>query len=224
MNSVNPIKAIREVLHKTQNEMAGDLGLPMRTYQDNEKLGEIRNPDALKRLYTKFRVNLHYVIGASTQMFVHDEVTAKPTEGEDAGNSEEFYYLPFYDVKASAGYGLIGTDKDPLPMAFRKYWVNSVLGVNYSDLFLMKAEGDSMYPTLQTGDMILVNRAQKETTLDAIYVVRLDDLYKVKRIQRLPGNKIEFSSDNRSFDSFVAELGRDDIEIVGRVVWFSRSL
>lgn len=134
---------------------------------------------------------------------------------------DEFYYLPFYNVSASAGPGLLAEDKEPLPMAFRKYFVKTTLKVSASGLFLMKVAGASMSPTLQGGDVIMVNRSDTRLA-DGIYVIQVDQEMRVKRLQTLPGGQVMVISDNRAFDAF--NVPASELAVVGRVVWFGRGI
>ena len=59
---------------------------------------------------------------------------------------------------------------------------------------------------------------------DGIYVLRLDDSLMVKRLARQPAGKgISIKSDNPEYPSWQdVQLSR--IDIVGRVLWFGRTL
>ena len=68
-------------------------------------------------------------------------------------------YLPFYEVSASAGVGLLAEiEERPKSISFDPSWLRSEVGVCPSNVFLMLVDGDSMQPTLKNGSMIMVNR------------------------------------------------------------------
>lgn len=138
---------------------------------------------------------------------------------------DEFYTLPFYaSVKASAGGGIIPQEKEPLEIAFRKYFINNTLGVNSTDLFAMKISGDSMEPTLKTDDMVLVDQSKRTPRSGNILVIRIDETVSCKRIQELPGHRFKIMSDNAGYESFEVDAGDENFEILGTIVWFGRNL
>jgi phage repressor protein C with HTH and peptisase S24 domain len=82
-------------------------------------------------------------------------------------------------------------------------------------------EGDSMYPTLKNGAMIMVNRNLNGLS-DGIYVMRHDHNLLVKRLQLLPDGIIKVKSDNKMYEPWEINkkhLNGTDIELIGRVVW-----
>jgi len=95
------------------------------------------------------------------------------------------------------------------------------VGVNPNDVFLMLVDGDSMYPTLKNGSIIMVDRNLSSLS-DGIYVMRHDNSLLVKRLQSLPNSIIKVKSDNTMYEPW--EIKREDfngtdLELIGRVVW-----
>ncbi len=132
---------------------------------------------------------------------------------------DEFTTIPAYQVEASAGHGSQITD-EPMadPMAFRTDWLRRE-GFDPAKLVVIRAKGDSMEPTINDGDVILVRLTNGESPRDGLYVLRLDGGLFVKRLQfDLRGVRI--ISDNPLYQSF--ELSKSDMaemDLVGRVVW-----
>ena len=105
-------------------------------------------------------------------------------------------------------------------ISFEPQWLNKEMGVNPNDVFLMLVDGDSMYPTLKCGSMIMVHRNFNGLS-DGIYVMRHDHNLLVKRLQILPGVIIKVISDNSMYDPWEINkelLNGTDIELIGRVV------
>ncbi|WP_057832817.1 helix-turn-helix domain-containing protein [Colwellia sp. TT2012] len=130
--------------------------------------------------------------------------------------------LPFYEISASAGVGaLIEVEEQANLISFEPEWLNKEIGVNANDVFLMLVDGDSMYPTLKNGAMIMVNKHFNGLS-DGIYVMRHEQNLLVKRLQMLPNGIIKVKSDNKIYESWEinkANLDGTDMEIIGRVVW-----
>lgn len=85
---------------------------------------------------------------------------------------------------------------------------------------MIRVEGDSMSPTLEDGDEILVDRDQRAIEgRGGIFVARIDGALVVKRLRTALGG-IEVVSDNAAYP--VRLVRGDAIEIVGRVAWLGR--
>ncbi|MGN7511709.1 LexA family transcriptional regulator [Aeromonas salmonicida] len=154
---------------------------------------------------------------------VHFSRTSKPHDVGDphlaAYQDDEFTTIPAYQVFASAGHGANIND-EPLaePMAFRTDWLRRE-GFEPAKLAVIRAKGDSMEPTINDGDVILIRLKNGEAPRDGLYVLRLDGGLFVKRLQFDLGG-IRIISDNplyKSRDLSKAEL--TELDLVGRVVW-----
>jgi len=122
------------------------------------------------------------------------------------------------DVRAAAGAGGLMDDSPIGDLAIDARLI-AALGVEAGDLSLIRAQGDSMEPTIHDGDQMLVDRADRQVMgRGGIYVIRHEDGLLVKRLRRI-ADGFEIVSDNPIHPPV---SGRP--EIVGRVVWLSRAL
>ncbi|MCM8729486.1 helix-turn-helix transcriptional regulator [Hephaestia sp. GCM10023244] len=131
--------------------------------------------------------------------------------------------VPRLDVAASAGPGgivdgeraLAGTVFDPALIR--------ALGVDPGGLSLIRAQGESMMPTIADGDEIMVDTHDRRvTSRGRIFVIRLDGVLLVKRVARA-GLGLAIRSDNPAYPPIEDETARR-AELVGRVVWLGRAL
>ena len=92
-------------------------------------------------------------------------------------------------------------------------------------LSIVRVEGDSMSPTLDAGDDILVDLADCEGRLrDGIYVLRIDEALVVKRLALSPrGQRVTIQSDNPAYPDW-PDCNIDEIHCVGRVIWSGRKI
>lgn len=131
-----------------------------------------------------------------------------------------------HPVNVSAGPGAIVTGEVGKPyFAFEERWLKSMTASSPSNLSIVRVEGDSMAPTLNAGDDILVDLGDSADRLrDGIYVLRLEDALVVKRIALSPvGGRISVQSDNPAYPDWPdCELG--DIKPIGRVIWSGRRI
>jgi phage repressor protein C with HTH and peptisase S24 domain len=90
---------------------------------------------------------------------------------------------------------------------------------------VIQVAGDSMAPTLDDGDDILVDRGDAAASLrDGIYVLRLDGALNVKRlIVDRARRRVSVKSDNPAYTSWPT-LDLERLDVIGRVVWAGRRL
>ena len=141
---------------------------------------------------------------------------------------EEFVFIPRYEIDAAAGHGAWPEDESPrFSMAFRRYWIENHLRADPAQLSVITVKGDSMEGVLNNRDIILINHADNKPA-DGIYVLRIDGDLIVKRIQRLPGSRLELKSANDAYTPFSINLNdlsdNGHVSIIGRVVWFARQI
>lgn len=147
------------------------------------------------------------------------------TVGESIDLSE-FVFIPRYNISASAGFGADVSKEDIMhSMAFRKYWIDNVLGVCAKNLIVIGVKGDSMEGVINDGDVILINTEDKHLN-NGIYVIRINGDLIVKRTQMLPGRIARITSANSDYDPFDINLNElpADFGIIGRVVWHGRNV
>lgn len=141
--------------------------------------------------------------------------------------ASHFVDIPEYDVEAAAGGGFIvetETIKDLHP--FSRTYLREVVGSRSAigKLVVIRVRGDSMEPTLKTGDHVLVNLADTQVSQPGIFVL-WDDGTIVKRIEKIPASdppRLRVSSDNPLHGEYEA-LG-ELVKVVGRVVWLGRRM
>jgi len=139
---------------------------------------------------------------------------------------ENYIYVPKYDVQASAGHGtVIHSELIVDHLAFKLEWVKSRLGADPRALALITAVGDSMEPTIQENDLLLVNTKVDQVKDGCIYCINIQGDLMVKRIQRMLDGVLVIKSDNAAYQQFTVSGDQAAaLEIVGRVVWYGRQI
>lgn len=143
---------------------------------------------------------------------------------EVGGRRDSLKLVPKLAVGASAGAGALA-DGEALAgkVGFDEQWLRK-LGVEPRNVSLIRVEGDSMQPTLNDGDDIMVDKgAALKPLRDGIHVIRIDGVLMVKWLAPAPGGRLSVLSDNPAYPSW---LDRDpaEVQVVGRVVWVGRRL
>jgi phage repressor protein C with HTH and peptisase S24 domain len=129
-------------------------------------------------------------------------------------------------VRASAGPGAVVSEELGRPyFGFDQHWLRSLTASPPDRLSIIRVEGDSMSPTLNAGDDILVDLGDCDERLrDGIYVLRIDDALVVKRIALHPvGRRVTVQSDNPAYPDW-PDCDLSEIHCIGRVIWAARKL
>ena len=129
-------------------------------------------------------------------------------------------------VRASAGPGTFDDDRSARPyFAFDSAWLRALTHAPTSKLSVIRVEGDSMAPTLDAGDDILVDLDDgPERLRDGIYVLRVDEALLVKRLAIHPfGRRVTVQSDNPAYPDW-PDRALTDILCIGRVIWVGRKV
>jgi phage repressor protein C with HTH and peptisase S24 domain len=131
-----------------------------------------------------------------------------------------------HPVRASAGPGAIVNEGMGKPyFGFEERWLKALTATPATNLSIVRVEGDSMSPTLNDGDDILVDLGDCGDRLrDGIYVLRVDDAVVVKRLALSPmGRRVTVQSDNPAYPDW-PDCGLDEINCIGRVIWSGRKI
>lgn len=86
-------------------------------------------------------------------------------------------------------------------------------------LRFIHAYGDSMSPTLNSGDVVLVNTSVQDASVDGIYVLEAHNRLFIKRVSTRLDGKHEISSDNPAKKTVDILNGDHEVAIKGRVIW-----
>ncbi|MEQ8507422.1 MAG: helix-turn-helix transcriptional regulator [Rhodospirillaceae bacterium] len=241
------VRQCRLALSWSQAELANKIGVKQQSVDQLES-GKVSRPRYIVELAETLNVPMDWLRHGKGQVHLSRQTSGRPDAAPTwafepdvdavAGKSGEkvhfeldgqaFALVPVYDARASAGPGALNLDA-PQPMyhnVFRQDWLKTVTPSSADNLAVMRVAGDSMWDTLQDGDFILVDRAVQQCSRDGLYVIRYQDgdEVMVKRLIRHPSSKLLIvKSDNPNYPSQMS-LQDDDLHIVGRVVWLSRSI
>ncbi len=141
-------------------------------------------------------------------------------QSEDAQTSK-FVLISQVNGRISAGAGLLPDDSVDIKIAFRRDWIKKK--GNPENMSLIKVPGDSMQPTLLSGDIALVDHGHNYIDPQGgIYAIAVDGEIMIKRVQPIPGGKILVISDNKNYERLEMDSGQSHIN--GKVIWYAREL
>lgn len=107
-------------------------------------------------------------------------------------------------------------------MHFPRAWIENITATPAAQLTFALGRGDSMSPTLQDSDIVLIDRSiTRVHEQDAIWALTIGDIAMIKRV-RVRGDQVQLLSDNDRVPIDTAEI--DEVVIVGRVIFIGRKL
>lgn len=140
-------------------------------------------------------------------------------------DNSKFALIPGYRIQVSAGNGAFNDDQ-VVPcryLAFRRKWL-SWRGFSEKDLVIVWAKGDSMEPTINNNDTLVVNMASTRPHDGNIYVFRNGDELFVKRYQTMMG-AWRLISDNKIYPPLdIPKQEQYQFEVVGQVVHIAKDV
>jgi len=175
-----------------------------------------------RRLPEELRLRLAELTGQRSDSFLDPQIrqlrsAATPTR----------LPVPLLDISAAAGGGRMGDEAplDETALAFPPMLLRRITASPTSSLRLLTISGDSMSPTLEDGNMVMIDTGRTSPSPPGIFV--LDDGVGLvaKRVDAVPNSfpqQLRLSSDNPAYSNYQRRI--DEVRILGRVVWFARSL
>jgi phage repressor protein C with HTH and peptisase S24 domain len=198
------LNAARKAVKVSQTSLAKGIGVSQNTVSDWEHGRYEPTLDTIARIARHLEIDPAILTGNSPMPHT------LATTGTAA--------VPEYDISVAAGAGAVITDAPPVahwPFPTKLF---DEMGRAPEPFVLLTVVGDSMEPTLKSGDRILVDTSRSTPSAPGIYVIATDDFAAVKRLEMIPGAKparVRIRSDNPLHGAFEASLR--DVRVIGWV-------
>ena len=201
------IKKIRKKKHWTQEYLAEKLGCSSVQVGKWEKASDNIEIRTVKRIADILKVPLSFITGEQLIDL-------------DKASDYEYVFIPQVAGRISAGGGLEPDNTIEFKMAFRKDWVERKGDPN--DMSIIRVLGDSMEPTLQSGDLVLINHSRNYIDPQGgIYALAIDGQIMLKRVQLVPSKgHARIISDNPQYETEIVPLSQ--LVVNGKMIWFGR--
>lgn len=215
-------KECRDYLSLTQEQIGEVLGFKQYKIKDIETEKQKVTIEIADFLEKNFSISGWWLLTGKGEMLLNDNDKSLKNETKSDSNSVNISY--FKDTYAAAGAGAINYDKAPVVMSFDKDFLKAQLGITvFKHLHIIHAIGNSMYPTIQTGEMLFVNPFENEDLKirdKDIYVINTPNGILVKRIKIHPIKPIYILVSDNPDDEDITLEGDEfsACTIIGRVI------
>ncbi len=160
-------------------------------------------------------VNLAKAAGVSVEWLATGR--GAPAKGQARSSEPEFTAMPRHQLRGNDGRPAIQSPQIVDYLNFKSEWLQRVLAADPKNLVLAEAVGDSMSPTLDEGDLALVDVRDNRFRSDGLYVLRDGGDLSIKRVQRQPDGALVLRSDNAAYKPVT--VAPESITFLGRVIW-----
>ncbi|MFC4255410.1 helix-turn-helix transcriptional regulator [Croceibacterium xixiisoli] len=146
------------------------------------------------------------------------------TEVLPADDPNEIVQIQRLDLSLSMGPGTVIDDYvEAEPVSFDLAFIRRITRSPAHRLKLVTGIGDSMYPTLNWGDAILIDTTDRALAKqDGIYWIDLFGAAGLKRLRTIAAGRVLVISDNPTVGD--QEVAAEDLRIEGRAIWVARGL
>lgn len=166
------------------------------------------------------------VLKVDVDWLIDGDGTVEGEEPKIYSPDTTFVGISGVQAKASAGGGAVVHAEDEKASKlyhFRQSWIEDHLQASANNLRVLSITGDSMMPTLNDGDTILVDTERKSPYPPGLFILHDGMGLMAKRIEHVPSSeppRIRVTSDNPNYSPYECLL--DEVNIVGRIRWYGR--
>lgn len=216
----NNIERFREAKGWKRPQLAKLMGTSPQQVERLEKGQRNLTQDWIEKAAKALGVSEADIIDRHPQVIL-SKVPAPPSVTSPDDDTVEIISL---DLSLSMGPGTLIEDfveEDPVRLSLR--FVQAITRTPSDRLRLVRGIGDSMEPTLRTGDRVMVDINDRQLSrTHGVYWIDHLGTHGIKRLRPVSRSKILIMSDNPDIPDFEADV--DDVRIEGRVIWFARDL
>lgn len=229
MTTGKRLKKARDYVDLTQNEFAEQFGLKWDKIKNIETDKHKLTPEFADEIEQKYSISGWWLLTGKGEMLINSNISnlcvAEPKPNYNAKSNLELINISYFkDTYAAAGAGAINYETAPIVMSFDKEFLRVQLGITvFKHLHIIHAIGNSMHPTIQTGEMLFVNPFENEDFKirdKDIYIISTPNGTLVKRIKIHPIKPIYILVSDNPEDEDITLEGDDftSCTVIGRVV------
>ncbi|MCG7348202.1 LexA family transcriptional regulator [Sphingomonas sp. ACRSK] len=204
----------------------GDLALPMgveRSVANKIANGKValnaRRADAVAKALGVSRDEVLFRFGISAE-----QPSPKTPAVLQVPENDDIKTVGIQHIDLAFGLGATFADSpvEVQVLQFPQEWVQTITLSPAELLTWTRGRGDSMLPTIDDGDLVLLDRSQREVKeQDALWAYTIGDIAAIKRL-RVKGDRYQIFSDNPAVAPDEEPI--DFVNIVARVVFVGKRL
>lgn len=197
---------------RTTRQAAKDWKIPLSTLGTYLSRGTMPSADKAFNIANKEGVTVEWLVTGETPQ--EQSLPAVVTH-------ERILEKPKYNIVASAGGGSFIDTETPVEYYPFTYSFLKRRRLLHADLCVIEAHGESMEPTIENGDELLLKLMHEPSSkpLEGVYVINLDNTLRVKRLEfDIIRDGYRIISDNKLYQEEF--IGRDELErmtVIGEV-------
>lgn len=221
-DAARQLKALREKSGLSVRDMAAEMGMKPNGYTHYEN--RFKKP-FLPTDFARDAARILAARGIPEESVLSLAGIVAVANAMAAETGEPAPLVSVYDVKASAGYGLIVEDERVIEqLAFPPDYLARITKARTADLAIIGVKGDSMSPTIGDDDVVMIDTSKRDLSFDGLFVIKDGGAaLLVKRIGRgTRSGHVMLISDSPTYPN--TERAVEDIEVVGKVVWYGRKV
>lgn len=149
-------------------------------------------------------------------------VSPRRRTSEVKSSPKDEFTIPHLAVTGSMGPGtdLLEVEEVIERMTLKGKWLRENIGVSrIENLAIISGKGNSMCPTFNDGDLLLVDCGVRRVEVDGVYVLSAHGRLFIKTVRQRLDGAYEISSDNPSVKTVDILNGDHEVLVHGRVVW-----
>lgn len=146
-----------------------------------------------------------------------------PFHGAEPDERPDLVEIDEIDLRYGLGATFVDGPVEAEKRVFSRSWLRLFTRARPESLFWTIGDGDSMEPTIRSGEIVLIDRSQDTIHMaEGIWAVTLGDFGMIKRVHSPDGQRIELRSDNQLIPPIA--VAQDELHVIGRVVAVVRRL
>jgi len=218
------LRAVRSrVGDPDRDEFALKIGVSKNTLAHYERGDRTPDAEVLAAYRSRVKVNINWLTTGDGEMF---DDTGEAHQRVPALLNDNVVTIPQFEIQAAAGPGMLAGHEAPVSwMTVDRDWLRRFLPVwagSNARLGILQGAGDSMSPTIEDGDLIMVAGDPPDWVIaqGGVFVVLHHDHLRIKRINIVASTgDVQLISDNGRYG--VETIARDrvefDLSILGQV-------
>ena len=197
----NLMKLVNNNYQGSLNKLAKDLGKNVNAFYFIQRGERLLGEELARNIEEKLNLDFGYLDKIKSEDIIEDLI-----------------YIPEYSIKLSAGSGCEVIDETiirHIPLLKSEI---RLLGLKEQDLVIFTVDGDSMLPSLISGERVLIDTTQFNVIDNRIYAVCKDNNVWIKRLFIEPSTqKVFVTSDNKSYERFDYQAD-ETVKVIGLAV------